>query len=114
MQAIQSDAVSERGQLLAPTLLDALQALSAEVAAPGAHPELSAMVAAARQASPSVLPLLDPVTGWISGWSFDTPSGAPEEQPSAAAIADSQAALVAAAWTARFVQGALGDELTKL
>ena len=111
LQSIQADAVSEYGQMLAPTFLDAAQALAEEIARPSSHPELSAIAVAADATARS---LVSPAHDWVSTWSFDTPSGADEEQPTAHAIADSRAAALFSVWTANFANRTFSDEIELL
>lgn len=108
MSDIQADIASEYGQLLAPTLLAAGEALTKELAAPGSVPELTPLLAAA---SANVKALLPEATHWVHHWSFETPAAMPEESPSPEAITDSQATLVFAMWLAQLDKLALGDEL---
>ena len=68
--------MSEWGQQLAPTFMDAVGALLEENTVGGAHPELTAMLAAAPA---SVKALLQPAHDKVAGWSFDTPSGVPSQ-----------------------------------
>ncbi len=111
MSAIQADAVSEYGQHLAPTLLDAGDALLAELATPGSHPELAPLIASAQANTKATLAR---AVAAVRGWSFDTPAAMDEEQPTAAQLTDSLAAAVVASWTSRFAGAALGDELSLL
>ena len=111
MAAIQADQVTEYGEQLAPTLLLAGEALLKELAQPGSVPELTPLLAAA---SPQVKALLPAAIAWVRGWSFATPAAMPEESPSAAQIADSQATLVFAMWLGQLDKLALGDELAVL
>jgi len=95
MQSIQADDVSEWDQLLAPTLFDASQALAEEIATPGTHPELSAMVMTADAPSKTLVKQVHDV---VASWDFTT-------------HADSQAAAVFNVWVTRFVDLALVDEI---
>src|SRR6185295_17674167 len=78
MQSIQADAVSEWSQALTPTLLAAATSLVAELASPGTNPELGALASSASTAAKALLPQIVPV---VSSWTFDTPSGAAEDNP---------------------------------
>jgi penicillin G amidase len=111
LQAIQADAVSEFGQLLAPTFLDAANALLEEIATPGAHPELTALVTTADAPSKAALAGQRDL---VMGWSGDTPAGTDDAAPSAAQVADSRAALLLAVWQVRLADLALTDELSDL
>jgi penicillin amidase len=111
MQAIQADAMAEWGQALSPVLLDAAASLGEELAAPGAHPEITSIAAGASANARTLVPEILPFLG---AWTFDTPSGAAEDQPTPQQIVDSQATLVAAFWIDRFQAASLADELGKL
>jgi penicillin amidase len=95
MQSIQADDVSEWDQQLAPTLLDASQALAQEIATPGSHPELSAMAMTADMPSKA---LVQQVHDLVASWDFTT-------------HADSQAAVLFNVWVTRFIDLALSDEI---
>lgn len=111
IQSIQADAVTEWGQALAPTLSDAMTKLQAEIAAPGTYPDLATLALGATAQEKTVLAAMTPI---LNGWTFDTPSGAPETSPTPAQIADSQATLMYDEWYSYFAKDALGDELTAL
>lgn len=114
MTDIQADHVSEYGQELSPTLVAAAEALQQELAAPGTHADLTALAAATTAPQKALLPT---AIGWIKKWSFRSPAGvplAPDDTPSAADIADSQATLVFAMWLSQLDKLALGDELKVL
>lgn len=111
LQSIQADAKTEWGEALAPTLVATAQALGEEIAQPGTHPELSSIAAGASATAKGLVPT---VLGWVQGWTFDTPSGAAEENPSPAEIADAQAALVSASWIAHFAHATLDDEIAAM
>jgi hypothetical protein len=111
VQLIKTDVVTEWGEALANTLIDAATSFAAELASPGAHPELTALAASASTTSKRLAISIVPI---VNGWTFDTPSGAVEDNPTPEQINDSQATLVAAAWIRRFYQAALSDELAKL
>lgn len=111
MQSIQADAVTEWGQKLQPTLLDAASALSEEIQTSGSHPDLRALVAGASANAKSIEPTL---VSLIQNWTFDTPAGVAEDNPTAQQIADSKATLIWAAWLSNFAKDTLGDELNAL
>jgi penicillin amidase len=94
LQAIQADDVSEWDAALAPTFLDAAQALAEEIATPGAHPELTTLVAAASPPSKAAVPT---AIDLISKWTFDTPT-------------DSRAATLFNVWVTRFALDVFEDE----
>ncbi len=109
LQSIQADAKTEWGEKLEPTLYEAAQALAEEMATPSTHPELQPYLATASADVKAILPSLPAL---IQGWTFDTPSGAAEDAPTAAEIADSRATLVSAMWQSWFSSDALDDELS--
>jgi penicillin G amidase len=111
LQSIQADAITEWGQALQPTLLDAATALSEEIQTSGSQPDLTALVAGASADSIQIEPTL---VSLIQNWTFDTPAGVAEDNPTAQQIADSQAALISAAWMSNFAKDTLGDELAAL
>jgi penicillin amidase len=111
LQSIQADAVSEWAEALAPTLRDAATSLAAEIGTPGSRPELTALVAAASADAKKLVPTIVP---FLTTWTFDTPSGAAEDNPTPQQIADSQATLVMGFWVSRYYRYALGDEKAKL
>ncbi|HZS41154.1 MAG TPA: penicillin acylase family protein [Polyangia bacterium] len=111
LQAIQADAVTEWGQALAPTFLDAGRALAEEIAQPGTHPDLTTLMAQAD--APSKM-LVQPSVDLVNAWSFDTPAGTGDTQPTAQQIADSRAALLFAVWETRFALLAFEDEFAAL
>ena len=108
MADIQADHVTEYGEQLAPTLLQAGDALVKELTQPGSVPELTPLLATA---SAPVKALLPTAVQWVRGWSFDTPAAMPADSPSAAQLSDSQATLVFSRWLAHLDKLALGDEL---
>ncbi|MHB8418321.1 MAG: penicillin acylase family protein [Myxococcales bacterium] len=127
MQSIQADVISEWGQGFAPTLLEAAGALLAEAAAVGdggvpagdggvgQHPELAPMLAAAENGAGGFsLSLLQQAQSLVTGWTFDTPAGVAESNPTAQQLSDSQAALVVAYWTSHFIHDTLDDEIARV
>lgn len=111
MQSIQADDVSEWGEKLAPTLIDAATALAAELAQPGTHPELASVVQAAGADAKAIAPALPAI---LSAWTHASPSGAAETNPTAADVTDSQAMMVFAAWASQFSHATLDDEIAAL
>jgi penicillin amidase len=111
MQSVQADTVTELAATLAPTLADAANALAAELAAAGVHADLTAVAAGASADVKRILPGMLPV---LAEWTFDTPSGMAEDNPTPTEIRDSQASLLSASWLAHFYDAALGDELAKI
>jgi penicillin amidase len=108
MQSIQADAVTELGLALAPLFLEVSAALAQEVATPGSQPDLTSLVASASANSKA---LFQTVHDWVAGWTFDTPTGVTEDNPTAQQIQDSQATLVMSFWESYLYDSALGDEL---
>ena len=108
MQSIQADAVTEFGQALAPTFLDISRGARPGGRHAGIATDLTALVATASANSKA---LFQTAHDWVAGWTFDTPSGAPEDNPTAQQIQDSQATLVMSFWESYLYDTALGDEL---
>jgi penicillin amidase len=111
LQSIQADAVAEWGEAFLPTLLDAATALSEELASPGSHAELATVAPLATADVKRILPQLLPI---LKAWTFDTPSGVAEENPSTYQVRDSQATVVTASWIGHYYDAVLGDEIAKL
>jgi penicillin amidase len=105
LQSIQADTISELAQALEPTLLDAAKALKEELAAPGTHPELTAV---ATGASAAVKAQLQGAIDTLTAWTFDTPAG--DDGSTDAQLTDSRAQVIYAHWVGFFFQRALGDE----
>jgi penicillin amidase len=109
--SIQADIVSEYAQAFVPTFLTTASDLAAEIATPGTHPDLTAIVTAADSTAKGLVSQAhDIVAAWTS---FATSSGL-EEETSAADVAESQGALLHAVWLVNFKHLALDDEITKL
>ena len=117
MAAIQADARSALGGKLAPGLLAALADAQAEAAAPGTHPDLTAVVSSARYHAADVASLRAMFTQWGAD-GYDTPAGVSLDDGSLATgprqVEDSEATLVFQAWLMRVMQALLGDELTAM
>jgi penicillin amidase len=111
MQSIQGDTVDEVAQQLQPTLLAAATALQQAIADPTTHPELAPYIAHASAQAQALVATVLPI---LKTWSFDTPSGVAEDQPTPSQIADSQAAAIGEVWMRQFAQRTLSDEITKL
>ena len=94
-----------------PTLLAAANALQAEITTPNTNADLSAL---ALSLSGQVKTVLPTAITLLTGWTYDTPSGAAETTPTAAQLADSKAALLYHSWYANFQNDAIGDELGAL
>ncbi len=110
MSSIQGDAVSNWGKVWRPAFVTAVDALLAEIATPGAKPELTPLVAGA---SPQVKAFLAEAKTIAEAWSLDTPSGT-EASASAKEIADSRATAIMAAFATKLAQATLGDEAEAL
>ncbi len=111
LQSIQADAVTEWGQAMGPTMLAAAQALQAEITTPGTYADLTTLAAGASAQVKAVLPS---VITLMTGWTYDTPSGAAETSPTPTQVSDSKAALLYHSWYANFQADAIGDELGAL
>lgn len=111
MASIQADAKTNWGKHFAPTFLEGVNALIAENATPGSKPEVASLLAGTNA---NVKGFLATAKDLVGGWTFDTPSGAAAENPSAAQIADSKATLIMAVWTTKFAHATLDDELAAL
>ena len=107
MQSVQADDVTEYGQLLSPALIDALTALTEEAKTPGTHPDVTDIV---NGASAEVKAELAQALALVKGWTFATPTGVDEDQPTMQQVADSQAILIAHTWTGQFVHLTFDDE----
>ncbi len=94
LQSIQADDVSEWDEKLAPTFLDAAQALIEEMAQSGTHPELTSTVGFADAPSKALVPV---ALDLVKSWTFDTP-------------VDSRAAAMFNVWVTRFWDLVLVDE----
>jgi penicillin G amidase len=109
--SIQADNVTEFAPAFVPTFLSTASDLEAEIATPGSHPDLTAIVMAADGAAKGLVSQAhDIVAAWTS---FETSSGLGLET-SAADVANSQGALLHAVWLVNFKHLALDDEITKL
>lgn len=110
MSTIQNDAHSNLGEVVRPAMLEALDALAAELATPGTHPDLTAYAAALPEVDRAALA---DARARIAAWTLDTPA-ADAEDADAATIADSVATTLFNTWAVRFMAGAFADELTVL
>jgi penicillin G amidase len=111
LPSIQADVVSEYASAFAPTFLSAASDLAAEIATPGSHPNLTAIVQAADATAKGLVATAhDSVAAWTT---YATNSGLVDET-SAEEVANSQATLVYAVWLVNFKHLALDDEITKL
>jgi penicillin amidase len=109
--SIQGDIVSEWGQAMAPTFLSVASDLAAEIATPGSHPDLTAIVTAADATAKGLVPKAhDLMAAWTD---FETPSGLGTES-SAQQIADSQATLLDAVFYSNFAHLTFDDEIAVL
>jgi len=110
MAGIQGDAITNWGKVWKPSFGAALDAIAAEAATPGTHPDIAALVAAA---SPQVKAALAQVKTLVDGWTFDTPAGT-EPGATPTQIADSKATLIMAAYATKLAQATFSDETTEL
>jgi penicillin amidase len=109
--SIQGDIVSEWGQAMAPTFIQVANDLAAEIATPGTHPDLTAIVTAADATAKGLVPQAASImTAWTD---FETPSGLGTET-SAQQLADSQAALLNAVFYSNFSHLTFDDEIAVL
>lgn len=117
MATIQGDARSAIGAALAPGLVKALVDAQAEAAAPGTHPDLTAIVSDPRYQAADIPALMTLLTQWGAD-GYDTPSGVSPDDFSlvtdSVQINDSTATLVFQTWLMRAMQAVLGDELTAI
>lgn len=109
MAAVQADTHSNSGARLRPFIVDAIAALDEELAAPGTHPDLTALaddLAVGEQAR------LDDLAARLDAWTLETPPAV--DATDAATIADSAATTIFNFWQIEFYQAAFGDELDLL
>ncbi len=111
LKAVQRDARSFLGALLAPTVADSVQALLDERKTPGTNADLTALAAKLDDAHAAAL--ADAVSR-LRAWSFDTPSATAAESPTPEEIADSAATSIFNAWLGRALGRALDDEAALL
>lgn len=111
MSSIQSDAITEWGEVWAPVYLDAVKALDEEIKTPGTHPGLSAIAATATDRSKG---LLGQVQTIVSGWTFDTPAGIEDANETADTLRDSQATTIVSTFLTSFAQKTLLDEAKEI
>jgi penicillin G amidase len=107
MSAIQSDAITEWGEVWAPVYLDAVKALDEEIKTPGTHPALTAIAATATARSKGLLGQVQTIVG---GWTFDTPAGVEDANETPESIRDSQATTLVSTFLTSFAQKTLLDE----
>lgn len=110
MASIQADAITNWGKTWKPSFDTAVDALIAEAATPGTHPDLAALVLAAP--APVRAALAEAKT-LVGGWSFDTPAGT-EQGATPKQVSDSQATLIMAAYATKLAQATFGDETAEL
>ncbi len=107
LATVQADAHSNVGALFRDPIVAAVAKLEAEIATPGTHPELAALVTAL---SPGQRARLLAARDRLAAWSFETPA-AIEGTPSAAELVDSSATSIFNVWQVLFYDAAFGDEL---
>lgn len=98
MKSIQADAYSNMGAVLAPFAVAAIDALEAELATPGTHPDLSAFASSLTQARRT---RLTEARAALAGWSYDTPADD---------SADSAATVLFNLYAVELIERALADE----
>ena len=103
--AMQADHRSPLGARVVPHVLAAMERAAQEAAAPGTHPDLEQVVAAAAADWPAVTDLTDR----LHNWSFEATTGLAGEPQ--AAVDDAIATTVFQFTLLRLLAGALGDEL---
>ena len=116
LSSIQADTISEYGQLLAPTFLDAVGALAAAGRGKGDGGPMD-VTAYALDAGPTLQPLFQQAHDWVAAWSFQTPSGISDPDagaPTPQEAADSKAQLVMGVWEHYYLHAILDDELVAL
>ncbi|WP_437924787.1 penicillin acylase family protein [Sorangium sp. So ce291] len=114
MSRLQGDHQSPLGRLLAPSFVGAAARAAEERAAPGTHPELTALLAAA---SSEDLDALAAAAARLSAWtSHETPAGVDigDGAPPASEVEDSVAATIFNVSMLELVPLAFGDEATAL
>jgi penicillin amidase len=118
LSQIQADSRSNMGALLAPQLLLALSAAEEETAAPGKHPDLTAVVSSARYKAAPIAEVVDVLKRWQSESDYDAPAGVSLDDGSLSAdpkeALASKATLLYNTWYVRMIELVLDDELAKV
>lgn len=121
LSAIQGDEQSSMGTALGASLLDAIERGQAEKLAPGAHPDLTAVVGDAGWEAPKIKAVHDLVQAWgkagyaaASGISADDDAPLSASGDTAAEVSASQATLLFNAWMVRLMGRVFGDEMDKM
>lgn len=110
MAQIQADAISDWGKAFRPAFVSAIDALAAEAATPGTHPDLAPMLTSA---SPAVKAYLADAKRLVEAWSLDTAAGT-EEGATPKQIEDSKATALMAVFATKLAQNTFGDEAAEL
>lgn len=122
LSAIQGDEQSSMGAALAPALVAALERAQEEVAAPGTHPDLTAVVKDPGYSQATMKTIHDLLVAWGAAGGYAASSGVdpdddtplPASGKSALEVRSSQATLIFNAWQVRLFSRTLGDELAKM
>jgi penicillin G amidase len=109
--SIQSDIVSEWAPAFTPTFISTASDLAAEIATPGSHPNLTAIVMAADATAKGLVSQAHDI---VAAWTTDETSSGLVDETTAADVANSQATLLHAVWLVNFKHLALDDKITKL
>jgi penicillin amidase len=115
MSAIQNDARSYVGSVLAPKILEAIAHAEEEQRAPGSRPGLTALVTSPRWAAAKIDDVKDTLLRWGRDADYDAASGMnpDDNRPSADAkeALASKATLMFNTWLVRMIAATLSDEL---
>ena len=118
MASIQADVHSPIGSMLAPKLVDAINAAEAERLTPGTHPDLAALVADPRYSAANVSAILSWMSSWANDSDYFSESGInPDDNsldPDPKKTTASQATLLFHVWLSRMTWLTFGDEVTAM
>jgi penicillin G amidase len=121
MAALQADVRSPLGAALAPLLVDAIDRAEEERKTPGAHPDLTVIVADTGYTPARVRMVHDLLVSWGKDADYRAASGIDPDtnQPLSGAANDpevkaSQATLFFNTWLVRLLKRTFGDEITKM
>jgi penicillin G amidase len=115
MATIQANVQSSFGLRLTPVLLAAIADAQAEVATPGTHPDLTAIVTSARYQAANVPALANLLTQWGTTLAYDARAGvslddgSPSTDPNE--VLGAQATLVFNSWLVQMIASTFNDEL---
>ena len=107
---IQGDTHSNYGDDVRAHLIAAIDALTAEVANPGSHPDIHPFVMGLSSGRIAQLQALKP---YLSGWTLETPAAADASAPMPDMM-DSAATTIFNVWAHKFLHRAFDDELAML